>query len=102
MVGNDHQVSHRKQILVGILEAHISGDTHSFPKSCPRGGSGGEVPELLVMPWPGFLWCPVWANQTARQQQAQYLEFCSPVLAPFFRGEVRVERTATLEHINAP
>lgn len=38
--------------LVGVLEMHVNGDTHSFSKCCPRDGSGGE---LLVMPWPGSL-----------------------------------------------
>lgn len=41
--------------LVGVLEMDVNRDTVSFPKCCPRDGSRGEVPELLVMPWPGFL-----------------------------------------------
>jgi len=35
--------------LVGVLEMCVSEDTHSFPKCCPKAGSGEEVQELLVI-----------------------------------------------------
>lgn len=41
--------------LSGVLEMHVNGDMHSFPKCCPWDGPGVEVLALPAMAWLAFL-----------------------------------------------